>query len=194
MSRFLGCVDSPQDKEEVGSISRVLSEACRRSAVNRCCAASFLAHRDMWLPAARHANSNSAWTYAPINLVTFWVLDLGLVLHNHHPALHLLHKISTPQFSFQFYLTSLVQQDQPIFIMPAKQATRDRSWGTRYDTLKLSSPPSSPPAQRVDTSTATSTLHSPSLSHAQDDAPVVSVVTPTKPERTSHDGSVFVGR
>jgi hypothetical protein len=79
-------------------------------------------------------------------------------------------------------------------IMPAKHATRDRSWGTRYDTLNMPSPPSSPSTQRPEPSSASPISHSSSSPKVQDDSLAGPMPTPTKPEKTSHDSSIFIGR
>ncbi|KIP10106.1 hypothetical protein PHLGIDRAFT_115741 [Phlebiopsis gigantea 11061_1 CR5-6] len=76
--------------------------------------------------------------------------------------------------------------------MPPKYVARDRAWGTRYDSLKPSSPPSSPPTQRLAPSTASSIPYSPSSPHGQD-APDAIMSTPTKSDKTSHDNSIFIG-
>ncbi|EKM61369.1 uncharacterized protein PHACADRAFT_24571 [Phanerochaete carnosa HHB-10118-sp] len=77
--------------------------------------------------------------------------------------------------------------------MPPKHVTRDRAWGTRYDTLILSSPPLSPSTQRKDPTTASSTPNSPSSQHAHDIAHSVPTATPVKSENTSQDTSIFIG-
>ncbi|GJE85880.1 RNA binding protein [Phanerochaete sordida] len=77
--------------------------------------------------------------------------------------------------------------------MPAKPATRDRAWGTRYDTLKLSTPPPSPAAQRKGHTTASSTPTSPSSRTARDTAHPGPTATPTKSQTTSQDASIFIG-
>ncbi|KAI0936866.1 hypothetical protein AcV5_004897 [Taiwanofungus camphoratus] len=83
--------------------------------------------------------------------------------------------------------------------MPPKYASKERSWGTRYDSLD-SSPPSSPPLQYPPTST--SIPHSPVTSvvmssDEKDKTDEGKTLTHTnavvKSEKMPHDASVFVG-
>lgn len=118
--------------------------------------------------------------------------DLSSSLH--HPTQPSLSRsrslISTLHFSVPFppYHHSLLRLDQSS--MPPKHPARERAWGNRYDTLKLSSPPSSP-TQRIDSSTTASSIpHSPN-SHHESDTVAGNIPPPTK---TSHDSSIFIGR
>ena len=86
--------------------------------------------------------------------------------------------------------------------MSPKHTLRDRTWGTRYDTLDIS-PPSSPPAQR---SATAESLHTPITSALNQDHPLspspidgeTSLTAGTDhritQDPTPHDASIFVGR
>ncbi|KAI1788805.1 hypothetical protein LXA43DRAFT_627078 [Ganoderma leucocontextum] len=83
--------------------------------------------------------------------------------------------------------------------MSPKHIPRDRTWGTRYDTLGIS-PPSSPPAQR---SATAEPPHTPISSALTQDHPLGPIdaengsTTTTErgigQESTPHDASIFVG-
>ncbi|KAI0719932.1 hypothetical protein C8T65DRAFT_22406 [Cerioporus squamosus] len=83
--------------------------------------------------------------------------------------------------------------------MPSKFLSRDRAWGTRYDTLGTS-PPSSPTLQRSAAENIHSSTVSPisprELQHSAED--VAGFVGPAAqkpdlPDNTPHDSSIFVG-
>ena len=81
--------------------------------------------------------------------------------------------------------------------MPTKHSTKDRAWGTRYDTLDQSEPPS-PPVQRLPTSeqkvqspvSPLATFRSP----PNEGEPATPATGPTGPDTIPHDASIFVGR
>ncbi|THH00669.1 hypothetical protein EW026_g1882 [Hermanssonia centrifuga] len=73
--------------------------------------------------------------------------------------------------------------------MPQKHPSKERAWGTRYDTL-LSSPPSSPPSRPGQA--VTSIPHSPISKHRPEEI-VSPAPTAIKSDRPSHECSIFVG-
>lgn len=79
--------------------------------------------------------------------------------------------------------------------MAPKPVTRDRAWGTRYDTLDLSPPVSPHSLTRMSTAQAQISAAA-SLPESQDEpsegAP--HTISETKTEKMPHDASVFVGR
>ncbi|KAJ8487305.1 hypothetical protein ONZ51_g4267 [Trametes cubensis] len=80
--------------------------------------------------------------------------------------------------------------------MPTKHSTKDRAWGTRYDTLDQFEPPS-PPVQRLLSSeqkvqspvSPLATFRSP----PNEGEPATPATGPTGPDTIPHDASIFVG-
>lgn len=83
--------------------------------------------------------------------------------------------------------------------MPPKPVSKDRAWGTRYDTLDLS-PPVSPFPANISTATVVhARKQSPNLSTDSQGGlgegnPHTLSDTTFKTEKMPHDASVFVGR
>ncbi|OBZ79169.1 hypothetical protein A0H81_01429 [Grifola frondosa] len=75
--------------------------------------------------------------------------------------------------------------------MPPKSVVKDRAWGTRYDGLESSSPPS--PFQPISNSPITSIAISPSRTRSDDGDASIQTSVVSKTESVSHDASIFVG-
>ncbi len=80
--------------------------------------------------------------------------------------------------------------------MPAKLLVKERAWGTRYDTLG-SSPPPSPPIHHLATEhmhTAMSSTFTPEKAATITGSSPLQTPEKTDPNATPHDASIFVGR
>ncbi|PIL31816.1 hypothetical protein GSI_06520 [Ganoderma sinense ZZ0214-1] len=120
---------------------------------------------------------------SPAAAITFLVPSIASLPPNHHTS-----------------NTSLLSYPHSPSPMTPKHVPRDRTWGTRYDTLDIS-PPLSPPAQR---SATTEPPHTPIASTLNQDHPLGPIdsepggsVTTTDrgivQNSTPHDASIFVG-
>ncbi|EED80497.1 predicted protein [Postia placenta Mad-698-R] len=83
--------------------------------------------------------------------------------------------------------------------MPVKHVPKERAWGTRYDTLD-SSPPPSPPKQQDQEPTPPSAIPITSVVASTNDlsrrdriASHTNTIPPTQSEKMPHDASIFVG-
>ncbi|KAI0328514.1 hypothetical protein GY45DRAFT_998241 [Cubamyces sp. BRFM 1775] len=122
---------------------------------------------------------------------------------HHHPRV----RSTNPRSSHYTFLPPLtlhtVKQLHTLDIdhpMPIKHSTKERAWGTRYDTLDQFEPPS-PPVQRVPNiaqkvqspvTPLTNTFRS-SLNGGEPTTPAIGPATLAVQDATPHDASVFVG-